>query len=371
MTRLLFIARYRNASMHRKVELLAGAHGFTVLQVAPREWRDEYGVVANSAWQSADGRSRRMLLDMRGRVNDPHRATYRTLDFGMRAFNPDVICAEEEPDSLAALQIAAARAVFAPRARLALYTWQNVRRPMGAAVRAVMRSTLRASDAVVCANQDAVRLLREAGYAKPAPLIPAIGVDTRLFHARGRADAGAPMRIGYVGRLDMSKGLDTLIDAVAALPVAPAALRLIGDGPDRAAVQARITACGLAAIADLPGALPPPALADALRALDVLALASKSTSVWKEQFGRVLIEAMACGVVPLGSDSGAIPEVIGDAGLIFPEGDAAALTDALMRLADPGLRAELSQRGVTRVEAQYTQERIAARTAAFVESLLP
>jgi glycosyltransferase involved in cell wall biosynthesis len=327
-------------------------------------------VVANGGWRGADGRSQRVLLDMRGRVNDPHRATYRTPDFGLRTFKPDVIYAEEEPDSLAALQIAAARALFAPRAKLALYTWQNVRRSMGKAARAVMRGALRASNAVVCANQDAVRLLRDAGYAKPAPLIPAIGVDTRVFHARGRAPAAGQPRIGYVGRLDMSKGIDTLIDAVAALPGAPAQLRLIGDGPDRAAVEARIAASSLASITDLPGALPPHALGDALRALDVLVLASRSTPVWKEQFGRVLIEAMACGMVPVGSDSGAIPEVIGDAGLVFPEGDAAALADALTRLADTGLRADLSQRGLARVAAQYTQERIAAQTAAFVESLI-
>jgi glycosyltransferase involved in cell wall biosynthesis len=356
--------------MHRKVELLAEAHGFTVLQIAPREWRDEFGVVANSEWQSADGRSQRVLLDLRGRVNDPHRATYRTPDFGLRTFKPDVIYAEEEPDSLAALQIAAARALFAPRAKLALYTWQNVRRPMGKAARAVMRGALRASNAVVCANQDAVRLLRDAGYTKPAPLIPAIGVDTRVFHARGRTPEAGPMRIGYAGRLDMSKGIDTLIDAVAALPFAPAQLRLIGDGPDRAAAQARIAAGGMAAIADLPGALPPHALGDALRALDVLVLASTSTPVWKEQFGRVLIEAMACGAVPVGSDSGAIPEVIGDAGLIVPEGNAAALADALTQLTDAGLRADLARRGLARVAAHYTQEHIAAQTVAFVESLI-
>ena len=57
-----------------------------------------------------------------------------------------------------------------------------------------------------------------------------------------------------------------------------------------------------------------------LRALDALVLPSESTPLWKEQFGHVLIEAMACGVPVVGSDSGAIPEVIGEAGLLFPGG---------------------------------------------------
>jgi glycosyltransferase involved in cell wall biosynthesis len=371
MTRLLFISRYRNASMHRKVELLAEQHGFTVLQIAPREWRDEFGVVVNSGWQSADGRSRRDLLDMRGRINDPHRATYRTLDFGMRAFNPDVICAEEEPDSLAALQIAAARAVFAPRAKLALYTWQNLRRPMGTGARTVMRLALRAADAVICANQEAVALLRGAGYARATPLIPAIGVDRTHFFADAAAPVAGPLRIVYAGRLDINKGLDTLIDAVRALRENPARLTFIGDGPDRAAIEARVVTAGISQLVNFAGALPPDRLGAALRDHDVLVLASRATPTWKEQFGRVLIEAMACGVIPVGSDSGAIPEVIGDAGLIFPTDDVGALAAALDRLmTDTTLRGELRARSVARVEAQYTQERIAAQTAEFVEALI-
>ena len=62
-----------------------------------------------------------------------------------------------------------------------------------------------------------------------------------------------------------------------------------------------------------------------LRALDVLVLPSLTTPSWKEQFGRVLQEAMACAIPVVGSDSGEIPHVIGDAGLVTPEGDAAAL----------------------------------------------
>jgi glycosyltransferase involved in cell wall biosynthesis len=86
--------------------------------------------------------------------------------------------------------------------------------------------------------------------------------------------------------------------------------------------------------------------------------------VWKEQFGRVLIEAMACKVPVIGSDSGAIPEVIGNAGLIFPEGDADALADRLRRLmASPALRLELATRGYARMRGLYTQERVAAQTA--------
>ncbi len=104
---------------------------------------------------------------------------------------------------------------------------------------------------------------------------------------------------------------------------------------------------------------------EVLAQVDVLVLPSRTTRVWKEQLGRVLLEAMACKVPVVGSDSGAIP-----AGLIFPEGDVAALAGCLQRLRDsPELRRELGERGYARVLAHYSQERVAARTAAFYRQL--
>jgi glycosyltransferase involved in cell wall biosynthesis len=97
--------------------------------------------------------------------------------------------------------------------------------------------------------------------------------------------------------------------------------------------------------------------------LDALVLPSLSRRNWVEQFGRVLIEAMACGTPVVGSQSGEIPGVIGDAGLTFPEGDSAALAQHLYRLQhDPRLWADLTHRGRRRVEAQFTQHLVASRT---------
>ena len=102
---------------------------------------------------------------------------------------------------------------------------------------------------------------------------------------------------------------------------------------------------------------------DVYPTFDVLVLPSLTRPNWKEQFGRVLIEAMACGVPVIGSDSGEIPNVIGDAGLIFPEGDIDALRDSIASLlADPGRRARYAEAGRQRVLAEFTQAQIAAAT---------
>jgi glycosyltransferase involved in cell wall biosynthesis len=108
-----------------------------------------------------------------------------------------------------------------------------------------------------------------------------------------------------------------------------------------------------------------------LNGLDVLVLPSRTQSNWKEQFGRVLVEAMACGVPVIGSTCGEIPNVIGDAGLIFAEGDADALRACLLRLQrDPVLRRDLAQRGRARALARYTHKHIAAETVAVYRRMM-
>jgi glycosyltransferase involved in cell wall biosynthesis len=105
--------------------------------------------------------------------------------------------------------------------------------------------------------------------------------------------------------------------------------------------------------------------------MDVLVLPSDTHKGWKEQFGRVLIEAMACQVPVIGSSSGAIPEVIGEAGLIFPERDHHALAAALERLqANPALRADLAQQGRDRVLRHFTNQVIAEKTYAIYRALV-
>jgi glycosyltransferase involved in cell wall biosynthesis len=100
-------------------------------------------------------------------------------------------------------------------------------------------------------------------------------------------------------------------------------------------------------------------------------LPSCTTRVWKEQFGRILVEAMACKVPVVGSDSGAIPEVVGNAGLIFPEGDVAMLAECLQRLKEsPELRHELAERGYVRATTLYSQEHIGRLSVNFYKEVL-
>jgi len=109
-------------------------------------------------------------------------------------------------------------------------------------------------------------------------------------------------------------------------------------------------------------AVPSTDVPSVLQQLDVLVLPSRTTAHWKEQFGRVLVEAMSCGVPVVGSSSGEIPHVIGDAGMVVPEGDVALLRSVLLKLFhQPVLCRDLAQRGRERVLQHYTQAALAAK----------
>ena len=109
-----------------------------------------------------------------------------------------------------------------------------------------------------------------------------------------------------------------------------------------------------------------------LRALDVLVLPSVTIlPLHREQFGRVLVEVMAAGVPVIGSTSGAIPEVIGDAGLVVPERDPTALAEAIERiLTDSALRARLIDLGRRRVASHYAWSAVAEQSVALFRSAM-
>jgi glycosyltransferase involved in cell wall biosynthesis len=128
---------------------------------------------------------------------------------------------------------------------------------------------------------------------------------------------------------------------------------------------------GLASQVDFLGKLSSAEMPEFYQSIDVLVLPSRTTRSWKEQFGRVLVEAMASGVPVAGSNSGEIPHVIGDSGVVFPENDVTALATLLAQFAtDPAQRAALAARGRARVLARYTQERIAQATYAVYRGIL-
>jgi len=298
-----------------------------------------------------------------------HLHFYPRLNRRLRAFAPDVVHIDEEPYNFATFH--ALRLARRIDARALWFTWQNLNRRYPLPFRMLERYNLRHADYAIAGSEGAEAVWREKGYTGPMTVIPQFGVDPDMFVPRSdRRDPARGFVIGYVGRLVPEKGVDLLLEAVSDL-TGIWRLHIVGKGPQQSSLESTARRLGVGDRVTFEGALPSLRMPAFYRELDALVLPSRSQPNWVEQFGRVLIEAMACGVPVIGSDCGEIPHVIGEAGLIFPEGETLALRECLTRLMrEPGLWAELSRRGRERVLEHFTQAEIAARTVAVYRELV-
>jgi glycosyltransferase involved in cell wall biosynthesis len=292
----------------------------------------------------------------------------------VRKSGADLLHLDEEPFSPVAFEV-----ILAARLRRTpalFFTWQNLFEAYPWYYNFFERHTFRHVRGAVAGNEEAREVLIKRGFGKPIWVIPQFGVDPTIFK---KSDAGELRRelklegkfvAGFMGRLVEEKGVDTLLAALSRLPVDVTAV-VVGSGPFQGRLEKLCREFGLAERVRWVPYVASHGVPKYLNAFDVLALPSKTLPKWKEQFGRVLIEAMACEVPVIGSDSGEIPRVIGDCGYSFSEGDASALAALLDKLRkDVGLRSKLGSQGRARVLAHFTQAEIARQTVEVYNRIL-
>ena len=293
----------------------------------------------------------------------------------LQTFKPDIIHLEQEPGGLIALQTVVYRKLFAPRAKLIFRTSRSrkgsfdfvLRFKRGVFLRTIERLTYKSADFAFPLSQRGLDLLRRKGYKKGAKVLPN-GVDLDMFKEMEvsalKKDMGLAgfFLLGYVGRLGKEKGLSTLLEAVAGMEQ-DVKLLFVGSGPWKSSLVELTERLNLSAKLTLMDTVPQERVPTYMNCMDVLVLPSVTTSQGEEFFGRVLIEAMACGVPVVGSDCGEIPNVIGDAGLIFEENNAEDLRRKLLQVIDDDqLRNDLVRRGKRQVSNYFAWEKIAEET---------
>jgi len=345
---------------------LARLPGIELCVLVPDRWK-HYG-----RWRGADrGTSGGYKLEV-GQVRWPwlgpgqfYLHWYPGLSRLLRDFQPDVIDLWEEPWGVVSAHACWLRNRYLHNAKIISETEQNIDKRLPPPFEWFRRYVLRQADYVVARSTQALQVVRRKDYSGPATVVPN-AVDNELFKPLDRtacrkAVGLAGFVVGYAGRLVEEKGLVDLVQAVAMCP-ADVNLLIIGDGPLRSEIDKMAEATGLRRRVQMIAGQPLDSLPQLFNAMDALALPSRTTARWKEQFGRVIIEANACGVPVIGTDSGAIPEVVGKAGVIVPERNPAALAKAIgLLLVNPGLARQLGDIGRQQVECQYTWRRVAER----------
>lgn len=325
--------------------------GIDVTVVSARRWNEGGALVELAAARSES------VVPTATVGTHPYLFAYdpRPIRRALRAERFDVVDAHEEPASIALAEIIVAVDAARAGTPIVCYSAQNLLKKYPPPFRWLEQRALRRIAAVHSCNEDVEDVLRAKGFAGEVANI-GLGVDPARFppgpsgtvEPRART-LGRPLQVGYIGRLEERKGIFTLLAAVHTLE--GVSLGYVGSGPDAQRLQDAIVARDMGDGVTVRGFVGHDDLSDVYRGLDVLAVPSITTTAWTEQFGRVVVEAMASGIPVIVSDAGALPEVVADAGVVVPEDDARALADAIADLRDdPARCVDLTEAGWRRAQ---------------------
>ncbi|KAB8332001.1 glycosyltransferase family 4 protein [Scytonema tolypothrichoides VB-61278] len=301
-------------------------------------------------------------------------------------FRPHIIQVEQGSKGLAYAETITLNQLLGLKAKNVFFTWWNLPYNLKFPVSLLEKYNLSHSHGIISGNQDGAEILRQHGYKGSIKIMPQLGVDETLFTPTPQPELGNKFGIqpgdfvvGFVGRFVQEKGLLTLINALASLRDKSWKCLLLGRGSLKSELMNKAAEYNIQDRIILVESVPHDEVPNYINLMSTLVLPSETnynlkniTSVgWKEQFGHVLIEAMACKVPVIGSNSGEIPYVIGDAGLIFAEGDAKALADCILQLMEkPELAKNLGEMGYEKAMSQYTNKALAKQQLEFYKELI-
>jgi glycosyltransferase involved in cell wall biosynthesis len=365
--RALIVSRvYADPSARGKLRALA-ALDVTVAAAVPDRWVPA-GIdqQQQTSW-GQEGGVRTVPIPIRGSAvltADPYWQG-RTVRGLLTDFRPDLLQIEEEPASNGAAAIARmARRLKIP---YVLLTRESLPVSRGTLARLRRNRALAGAAGLISVNEPAGRLALRGHPSLPHRTIPQLGVSLPLSVQR---TPHTGLSIGFVGRLIPEKGLDLLFRAAVKL-VGRWTVTVVGTGPAQEELEALAERLGIAGRVTWLGALPRSGVDEVWPRFDVLVAPSRTTARWIEATPRAALEAMAHGIAVVGSAAGAIPETLGEGGIVVPEEDPGALVEALQRLHDqPGEHQRLGAAGRRRVMEAYTDAAVAQRTLAFWRELI-
>jgi glycosyltransferase involved in cell wall biosynthesis len=363
-----------NQQIYAEVQRLTGWK-FTL--VLPAVWKDEFGNILRPAiLPGFEAELLSVPIWLNGNIIlHAYRLDFRRF---LSQGKFDLIYVNHEPYAVATAQWCWAnrRSVNLP---FGFHSCQNIYKRYPVPFAWLEQSVYRSSSFAFPVTDAITKVLREKGFTGDVTLCP-FPFDPSLYHEYTEAERQEMIRrtdgeviIGYVGRMVEQKGLKTLIEAIALLPRRGWKLVMIGTGPYEATVDELLKQHGLTDQTIRLGYVAHDVTPRYLGAMDILVLPSETRPNWKEQFGRVLVEAMACGVCVVGSDSGEIPNLIraSGGGSVFPEANPGALAKILQELiSDEKRRKEFARAGGVWARANVALPAVASSMASAMEAAL-
>lgn len=288
----------------------------------------------------------------------------------LRNFVPDKIYVEQGDNAFSYFQLMSFAKIWAPRAKFAFFSWVNWK-PIWSLKYKIMwkwleNFNLKFSDGAILGNHDAQLLTQQKGFLGATMVLPQLGVNLEPVSSVLKV---CNRTIYFIGRLAEEKGIFLLLQAFINLQaIFPDwQLHFVGKGPAGGRLKELVVE-NSAII--LHGSVSHTEVFNCLKQSSIFVLPSYDTPLWREQFGHVLIEAMALRIPVLGTNAGEIANVIGDAGLVAEQNNLNSLQNCLEQLMrDQELRKKLGQAGYERVKSNYTHQVIAEKTYKFLNNL--
>jgi glycosyltransferase involved in cell wall biosynthesis len=338
----------------------AGAH---ISLVVPSAWPD------SGAQPSLSPEPFEVLELPVRRAGDVNRHSYLDLAVLRRVLTecePDVLDIHEEPFSGAAHQWLRAAPDTLP---IIMYSAQNIDKRFPPPFSGYERAAYRRVSAFYPCSRQAASVLRGKGFAGKICVLP-LGIDIEAYPLGAQRIRGEDVILAFVGRLVPEKGCTDAVHVLARVhSERPTRLIVCGSGPEEGRVRALASWLGVSDRLDLRTWQPQSAVAECLRSAHVLLVPSRPTDTWAEQFGRVIVEAQASGALIAGYETGAVPEVAGEAGMIVRVGDVPAMAGAILRvLSTPDEFARRQESG-RRLALERTWDAVARRQVALYRTV--
>ncbi len=366
--RVVFVSHSSVLEYHQqKLKILSKNYGVEIHLVTPPFWY-EGGVKT----QQFTGNSE--IFYYKGKVfmlkNRMFHFYYNVKNL-FKKIKPDILHIEEIPFSLVCWQFLKQAKKY--NLKKIFFTWENIERKLNPVYKYFYKYSLENSDCAIAGNEDGKKILLKLGFNRKIYVMPQYGINFSDFKSEKKLlpEDGEDFKIAYMGRIVPEKGIEILLKSIEGLDKIKLMIAGVGEKDYEEKIKNIIKQKNLDKKIEWKGHIPSKDIPEFLNKMHILILPSVARPDWKEQFGRVLIEAFASKVAVIGSSSGEIPNVIGDAGLIFKEGDSDDLKEKIkLLLNDKNLYLQNIEKGLKRISENYTNDKIAEKVFSIYKELL-